>query len=234
MSDRSRIEWTDATWNPVTGCTPVSAGCVNCYARRMAQRFRGPRGFEVTLHMNKLNLPHHWKKPRRVFVASMGDLFHPDVPESFIRDVFRVMNCCPQHTFQVLTKRPERMVALGLSVMWTANIWAGVTVEHVTTARRADVLRKVPAAVRFLSCEPLIGAIDSALDLRGIHWVIVGGETGPHARPMWPRWVRDIHDRCVKHEPPIPFFFKRWGGSGPNRNNRELDGRMWEQTPYDH
>jgi protein gp37 len=225
MSDRSRIEWTDATWNPVTGCTAVSAGCANCYARRIAQRFHGPRGFDVTLHPNKLDLPRHWRKPRRVFVNSMGDLFHKDVPTAFILDVFRVMNECPQHTFQVLTKRPERMAELAPRLAWTPNIWAGVTVENQEAVGRVSLLRSVPATVRFLSCEPLIGPIDT-LPLVGIHWVIVGGETGPGSRPMEESWATTIRERC--HTADVPFFFK---GHGGRQNTRHLDGLLWNEYP---
>jgi protein gp37 len=232
MSERSRIEWTDATWNPVTGCTPVSAGCEHCYARRMANRFHGPSGFDVTLHLDRLDLPRHWRKPRRVFVNSMGDLFHKDVPNSFILDVFRVMNEFPRHTFQVLTKRPERMVSMAGAVDWTPNIWAGVTVENQgVAAGRISYLQQVPASVRFISCEPLIGPITN-LPLGGIGWVIVGGETGPGARQMDYLWPGVI--RCLCELDRVPFFFKRWGGRGPNKNVRELDGRTWEQMPLDH
>jgi protein gp37 len=225
MSDGSRIEWTDATWNPVTGCTAVSSGCVNCYARRMAQRFHGPNGFDVTLHPEKLDLPRHWMKPRRVFVNSMGDLFHENVPGVFVEAVFQVMNECLHHTFQVLTKRPERMVAIAPLLAWTPNIWAGVTVENQDAIHRIAYLRQTPAYVRFLSCEPLLSSIVLPR-LDGIHWIIAGGETGSGARPMRDEWAASLRDRAT--EAGIPFFFK---GHGGKQNTRDLDNRLWNQMP---
>ena len=228
MSDRSRIEWTDATWNPVTGCTSVSAGCANCYARRIAQRFHGPHGFDVTLHPERMSIPQRWRKPRRVFVNSMSDLFHDEVPDLFIMEVFNVMNECLRHTFQVLTKRPDRMASIAGRLAWTPNIWAGVTVENQSSTERIATLRLVPAAVRFISCEPLLGPIYN-LPLLGIGWVIVGGETGPNARSMETGWASVIAFHCATAR--VPFFFKRMGGTGPARNIRELGGREWNEYP---
>lgn len=228
MSAHSRIEWTDATWNPVTGCSAVSAGCANCYARRMAHRFHGPRGFDVTLHPERLEIPFHWRKPRRVFVNSMSDLFHDAVPFDFIAKVFDVMQECEHHTFQVLTKRPARMADMVGRLPWPANVWVGATVENADASNRIGELRRVPAAVRFLSCEPLLGPI-SNLSLDGIHWVIVGGETGPGARQMDTQWAASIMRQC--QDARVPFFFKRIGGWGPGRNIRELCGRTWDEYP---
>jgi protein gp37 len=225
MSDGSRIEWTDATWNPVTGCTAVSSGCVNCYARRMAQRFHGPHGFDVTLHPDRLELPMHWRKPRRVFVNSMSDLFHENVPNAFVLSVFRVMNYLPRHAFQVLTKRPERMVAVAPILTWTPNIWVGVTVENQDAIHRIAYLRETPAAVRFLSCEPLLSPLVLPR-LDGIHWIIAGGENGPGARPMREEWSASLRDQAI--EAGIPFFFK---GHGGKQNTRHLDNRLWNQMP---
>jgi protein gp37 len=225
MSDNSRIEWTDATWNPVTGCTAVSSGCVNCYARRMAHRFLGPDGFKVTLHPDRLEIPLRWRKPRRVFVNSMSDLFHPEVSNLFITQVFRVMNHCERHTFQVLTKRPQRIASLHHILSWTPNIWAGVTVENQEAIHRIVYLRDTPAAVRFLSCEPLLSSIELPR-LNGIHWIIAGGENGPGARPMREEWAAALRDQAIKAG--IPFFFK---GHGGKQNTRELDGRLWNEYP---
>jgi len=229
----TRIEWTDETWNPVTGCSAVSAGCEHCYARRWANRLQSmhqPRyanGFRVTLHPDLLEQPLRWRRPRRIFVCSMGDLFHGDVPAAFIRRVFEVVAVAPQHTFQVLTKRTGRLLEFVAMVPWP-NLWLGATVEDEHCLRRVEQLRGMPAAVRFLSLEPLLGPL-SALDVRGIHWVIVGGETGPGARGMDPAWPRSIRDQCVAAG--VPFFFKRWGGSGPERASRTIDGRLWEEMP---
>ncbi|MHB1957258.1 MAG: DUF5131 family protein, partial [Sulfobacillus sp.] len=202
MVTRTHIEWTDTTWNPVTGCTKVSQGCKHCYAERMARRLQAmgsPRyrnGFQVTLHADLLNQPLHWIKPRRVFVNSMSDVFHPDVPDTFIADIFAVMAQTPQHTYQILTKRPERLARLAGCLPFPPHVWIGTSVESREVMSRIRWLREVPAAVRFLSCEPLLGPLPQ-LPLEGIHWVIVGGESGPHARPMHPEWVLDIRDQCV-------------------------------------
>ena len=234
MSETSAIEWTDATWNPVTGCTKVSQGCKHCYALRFAERFRGvvghpfEDGFDLTLHEDRLNLPLAWKESRRIFVNSMSDLYHERVPEAFVRSVFETMVRARWHTFQVLTKRARRLRELGDSLPWASNIWQGVSVEREDVAWRIDELRRVPAEVRFLSLEPLIGPLDS-LDIRGIHWVIVGGESGPGARPMQKSWVTSIRDQCRRAA--VPFFFKQWGGVQKHRTGRELDGKTWDQFP---
>lgn len=202
MSDNSDIEWTDATWNPVTGCTKISPGCKNCYAATFAERFRGvpghpyERGFDMRLWPDRVEQPLKWKTPRRIFVNSMSDLFHPDVPEDFIARCFGVMNRASHHQFQVLTKRPERAAELAPRLTWTQNIWMGTSIESQPYAKRADSLRKIPAHVRFLSCEPLLGPLK--LDLKGIHWCIVGGESGHGSRPLRTGWVREIRDQCRK------------------------------------
>jgi len=230
----SRIEWTESTWNPVTGCTKISAGCHNCYAARMAERLKAmgqanySRGFEVTLHEQALDLPLKWKKPQTVFVNSMSDLFHESIPADFIERVFDVMLRANWHTFQVLTKRAERMAGFASSLQWPRNVWMGVTVENASCVDRIDFLRQVPAAVRFISMEPLLSAIDS-VDLDGIDWVIVGGESGPGARPMERDWVTSILRQC--RAAGVPFFFKQWGGVNKKRAGRLLDGRTWNQMP---
>ncbi|MBZ0214114.1 MAG: phage Gp37/Gp68 family protein [Nitrospirae bacterium] len=234
MPKQSSIEWTHWTWNPVTGCTKVSQGCKNCYAERMAKRLTlmgSPRyvnGFRVTLHHDLIDLPRKWRSPRLVFVNSMSDLFHDDVPLEFIRAVFQVMVECPQHTFQVLTKRSERLRKLGSLLTWTPNIWMGVSVEDDRVKSRIDDLRATPAIVRFLSCEPLIGPLED-LDLAGIHWLIAGGESGPRARPMHAEWVRSLRDQCQRAD--VPFFFKQWGGVQKHLTGRELDGRVFDEFP---
>ncbi|MDQ6760389.1 MAG: phage Gp37/Gp68 family protein [Acidobacteriota bacterium] len=234
MGANSHIEWTEATWNPVTGCTKISAGCKNCYAERLALRLRAMgaqryrNGFDVTLHEDVLDLPRTWKKPRRIFVNSMSDLFHPEVPLSFIRRVFKTMEECPQHTFQVLTKRSDRVRKLSMKLSWPRNVWMGVSVEDSRVFPRIDDLREVPAAVRFLSCEPLIGSL-AGIDLRSIHWVIVGGESGPHSRSMQIEWVREIFRACRKEK--VPFFFKQWGGVQKHRTGRDLGGRTYDEMP---
>lgn len=234
MADHSGIEWTDATWNPVTGCTKVSAGCKNCYAEALAARLKAmgnPRyknGFEVTLHPDLLDLPRRWRAPRKVFVNSMSDLFHPEIPDSFIRDVFDVMVECDQHQFQILTKRPERVAKMAKQLPWPANVWQGTSIEDNRVAGRADELRHVPAAVRFISFEPLIGPVDE-VPLDGIDWAIAGGESGPKARPIQKKWVRDLRRRCRKED--VAFFFKQWGGRFHNENGRTLDGRRYDEYP---
>lgn len=234
MAQATTIEWTEATWNPVTGCTKVSPGCKHCYAERMAKRLRAmgqPRyvnGFRVTLQEDLVEQPLRWAAPRRIFVNSMSDLFHPEVPEFFIRRVFRTMEEAHWHEFQILTKRPERLRALADRLSWPENVWMGVSVETEDYLWRIDHLVAVPAAVRFLSLEPLLGPLQS-LPLEGIHWVIVGGESGPGARPMDPEWVRQIRARCLDQG--VPFFFKQWGGTRKARTGRELDGRTWDQFP---
>ena len=237
MPDKTAIEWTDATWNPVTGCTKVSPGCAHCYAEAITLRFgRGgpflPGKTTILLHWNRLAQPGLWRKPRMVFVNSMSDLFHEEVPFSFIKKVFEVMETCSRHTFQVLTKRPTRMLDYAESCAGRegrpSHVWAGVSVENQYWADlRIPVLGEVPAPVRFLSCEPLLKPI--TLDLRGIHWVIVGGESGPRARPIDISWVRDIRDQCIAAG--VPFFFKQWGGRTSKAGGRVLDGQIWDQRP---
>lgn len=231
----SKISWTNQTWNPVTGCTKVSMGCQHCYAEPWAVRLRGmgqaryANGFEVTTHPEALEEPTHWRKPRKVFVCSMADLFHEAVPDEFIKQVFAVMNNAKDHTFQVLTKRPERLAELASELEFGDNIWVGVTVEHVDYVSRIDLLRQVPAATRFLSCEPLLGSL-ADMDLADINWVIVGGESGPGARPMDLDWARELRDRCVAMG--VPYFYKQEGAKRGKGSNL-LDGREWEQWPND-
>lgn len=237
MAANSHIEWTQTTWNPVTGCTKVSQGCKHCYAERMAKRLqamgveRYRNGFDVTLHNDLVELPLRWKQPRLIFVNSMSDLFHADVPIDFIQRVFSVMERCPQHTFQALTKRSERLRELAPSLNWPRNVWMGVSVENAQTLQRIHDLQQTPAAVRFLSVEPLIGPIDQ-LPLKGIHWVIVGGESGPGARPMKREWVEAILHQC--RAAGVPFFFKQWGGHRKGRTGRLLHGRTYEEMPLSH
>ena len=234
MASESSIEWTDATWNPVTGCTKVSQGCKHCYAERMSARLhlmgsaRYRNGFAVTLHEDLLEAPRRWSKPRLIFVNSMSDLFHEDVPEEFIARVFATMKACPQHTFQVLTKRSERLRELAPRLPWPKNVWMGVSVEDERVQSRILDLAEVPAHVRFLSCEPLIGPLRS-LPLKGIHWCIVGGESGPKARPMERWWVESILRQCKAAD--VAFFFKQWGGVRKHVTGRELDGRTWDELP---
>lgn len=231
---RSSIEWTEETWNPVTGCDKVSPGCDNCYAERLAVRLHAmgnPRyenGFKVTLHPDKLQEPLRWRSPRVVFVNSMSDLFHPDVPEDFIWSLIETVEAVPRHTFQVLTKRPQRAVQVLDGFRLPPNLWMGTSIENDRYVFRADYLRKIAVDTRFLSCEPLIGPLPS-IDLTGIGWVIVGGESGPNHRPIEADWVRSIRDLSV--DAGIPFFFKQWGGHTPKAGGRELDGRTWEEMP---
>ncbi|MGX7823547.1 DUF5131 family protein [Actinokineospora sp. 24-640] len=243
MAGRSTIEWTEVTWNPTTGCDRISAGCDNCYALALAKRLKAmgtekyqtdgdPRtsgpGFGVALHPDTLDQPYHWRSPRVVFVNSMSDLFHAKVPLTFVRQVFQVMANTPQHTYQVLTKRSARLRKLAGKLDWPPNVWMGVSVEDSTKVSRVDDLREVPAAVRFLSCEPLLGPLPN-LNLNGIAWVITGGESGPNARPVDSAWVREIRDACLNSE--VAFFHKQWGGRTPKAGGRELDGRVWDEMP---
>lgn len=234
MSDRSAIEWTEATWNPVRGCTKVSPGCKHCYAETFAERFRGvpghpfEQGFDLRLVPTALDLPKRWRRGRLIFVNSMSDLFQEDVPLDFIRNVFAVMRECPQHQFQVLTKRAERLVELAPRLEWTPNIWMGVSVESAAYTWRAQMLQEVDAAIRFLSVEPLLGPIES-LPLHRIDWVIVGGESGHRAREMRAEWVRSIRDQC--RTAGVPFFFKQWGGVRKSDAGRTLDRREWNEMP---
>jgi protein gp37 len=243
MADRSGIEWTESTWNPVTGCDKVSSGCENCYALTLSKRLKAmgnhkyqadgdPRtsgpGFGLTLHPDSLDIPRKWRSPRVIFVNSMSDLFHARVPRSFVEDVFDVMRDTPQHTYQVLTKRSLRMRRMADSLDWPSNLWMGVSVEDGSQLARIDHLRHVPSAVRFLSCEPLLGSL-AGLDLTRIDWVIAGGESGINARPMRLEWAREIRDICLASE--TPFFFKQWGGRTPKTLGRSLDGRTWDEMP---
>lgn len=234
MAGNSSIEWTEVTWNPVTGCSKVSQGCKNCYAERMAKRLvamgnhRYVNGFKVTLHHDLINLPYKWAKPRKVFVNSMSDLFHEEVPLDFIQKVFNTMNDTPRHTYQILTKRSARLAELAPYLNWGSNIWIGVSVENEDVINRINHLREVPAAVRFLSCEPLLGPLYN-MNLSGINWVIVGGESGPGARPIKEEWVWDIKLNCERNN--VPFFFKQWGGVQKHRNGRVLRGELYEEYP---
>ncbi len=235
MSTLSKIEWTETTWNPVTGCTKISHGCKHCYAERMSKRLQAMgmdkyrRGFEVIVHESVLQEPLRWKKPSLVFVNSMSDLFHKTVPTEFVQSVFDVMNQAPQHTFQVLTKRPGRVSQLDARLDWTPNIWLGTSIESKRWLHRLDQLKATGARTKFLSLEPLLGPLPD-LDLYGIGWVIVGGESGPGARPMNADWVREIRDSCVRSE--VPFFFKQWGGVFKKRTGRVLDDRTWDEMPH--
>lgn len=234
MANKSNIEWTEMTWNPVTGCTKVSQGCKHCYAERMAKRLtamgaeRYRNGFSVTLHPDLVDIPRGWRLPRVVFVNSMSDLFHDDIPLAYIQRVFATMRDCPRHTFQVLTKRSERLAQLAPHLPWPENVWMGVSVEDARVLHRVADLRSVQAKVRFLSLEPLIGPLES-LPLDGIHWVIVGGESGPQARPMRKEWVKDILRQCRAAK--VPFFFKQWGGTRKDLTGRELNGRTYSEMP---
>ncbi len=234
MGIDSKIEWTESTWNPVTGCTKTSSGCRNCYAERMAKRLRAMgqanyvNGFEVTMHPHALQLPLKWKKPQVIFVNSMSDLFHEDVSLDFIREIFDVMRQASWHTFQILTKRAERLAEVSPLLDWPDNVWMGVTVENADCAFRIDYLRNVPAAVRFLSMEPLLSAVED-MDLNNIDWVIVGGESGPGARPIEKVWVQGILEQCRNAN--VPFFFKQWGGVNKKKAGRLLDGQVYSEIP---
>ena len=243
MADRSAIQWTEATLNPTTGCDRMSPGCQNCYALTLAKRLKAmglpkyqrdgdPRtsgpGFGLTLHEDVLSIPQRWSAPRTIFVNSMSDLFHAEVPDEFIHRVFEMMVSTPQHTYQVLTKRSKRLAKLAPDLRWADNVWMGVSIESNPYVFRADHLRAVDAAVRFLSLEPLLGPLPT-LDLEGIGWVIAGGESGPGSRTPQADWFRDIRDRCGAQG--IPFFFKQWGGRTPKSGGRLLDGRVWDETP---
>jgi protein gp37 len=234
MAAKSSIEWTESTWNPVTGCTKVSSGCQHCYAERMAWRLQAmgnpnyAAGFDVALHQHMLDLPLRWRTPQRIFVNSMSDLFHERVPTGFILQVFGVMRQAHWHNYQVLTKRPERVLELDDLLPWADHIWMGTSVETQDYVLRIDQLRETSAHVKFLSLEPLLGPLDN-LDLRGVDWAIVGGESGPGARPMELGWVRSIRDQCAASD--TAFFFKQWGGRNKKKAGRHLDGRTWEEMP---
>ncbi|WP_189297934.1 DUF5131 family protein [Streptomyces cinerochromogenes] len=243
MGDRSTIEWTEATWNPTTGCDRISPGCDNCYALTLSRRLKAmgvakyqadgdPRtsgpGFALTLHPDTLAIPRQWKTPRMVFVNSMSDLFHAKVPLDFVQQVFHVIADTPQHTYQLLTKRARRLRRLAGRLDWPPNLWMGVSVENADHLGRIDDLRQVPASVRFLSCEPLLGPL-TGLRLDGVGWVIAGGESGPQHRPAQEEWLVEIRDAC--NEADVPFFFKQWGGRTPKSGGRELAGITWDQMP---
>jgi protein gp37 len=234
MADRSAIEWTQATWNPVTGCDKVSPGCAHCYAETFAERFRGvpghpySQGFDLKLWESRLRLPMSWQQPRVIFVNSMSDLFHEGIPTTYIDAVFEVMTKAHWHQFQILTKRHERMAELAPRLPWPSNVWMGVSIENRRFVHRADYLRRVPAAVKFISAEPLLGPLDG-LNLSGIDWLIAGGESGFRHRTMQLAWVERLRDLCVDHQ--VPFFFKQWGGRYSKAGGRVLDGREWSQMP---
>lgn len=234
MAANSAIEWTESTWNPLTGCTKISPGCKHCYAERMALRLQAMRqpnyanGFDLTLHENALELPLKWKKPQTIFVNSMSDLFHKAVPVDFILKTFDVMRRADWHHFQVLTKRSDRLLEFSPKLPWKPHIWMGVSVETQSYTFRIDHLRKTGASVKFLSLEPLLGPLPR-LNLEGIDWVIVGGESGPGARPIDPAWVLEIRDQCLDVR--VPFFFKQWGGTRKKKSGRRLEGRTWDEMP---
>ncbi len=234
MAFNSAIEWTESTWNPMTGCTKISLGCKNCYAERLAKRLQAmgqpnyKNGFHLTIHPHMLNLPLQWKKPQMIFVNSMSDIFHEDAAEDFIRKIFGVMAKAHWHIFQVLTKRSVRLLELSDDLKWESNIWMGVTVESIENTLRIDHLRQSPAKMKFLSLEPLLGPL-SELNLDGMNWVIVGGESGPRFRVMRKKWVIDIKDQCDRAN--IPFFFKQWGGTNKKKSGRLLEGRTWDDRP---
>jgi protein gp37 len=236
MAQGSGIEWTESTWNPVTGCTKISPGCEHCYAERMSERLQAMgqgnyrNGFRLTLQPHMLELPLRWKKPQMIFVNSMSDLFHKDVPLDYIQRVFAVMRRAHWHRFQVLTKRADRLANLSDELDWAPNIWMGVSVESDKYRWRIDALRSTSARVKFLSLEPLLGPLHG-LDLRDIQWVIVGGESGPSARPMDPTWATDLRDQCRQAK--VPFFFKQWGGKNKKQAGRLLDGRTWDEMPQE-
>lgn len=234
MATLSNIEWTEATWNPLTGCNKISPGCKNCYAEKLSYRlnkmgvYNYRNKFKLTTHKNALSTPLKWKKPRIIFVNSMSDLFHKDVPFSFIKKVFKVMNDCPQHQFQVLTKRGERLEEIASQLKWSSNIWMGVSVENSNYKSRINNLLNTKSNIKFLSLEPLLGPLPR-LKLKGIDWVIVGGESGPKARAMDEKWVIQIREQCLKKD--VPFFFKQWGGIQKHKTGRVLEGRVWDQMP---
>lgn len=228
-STHTGIEWTDKTWNPTTGCDKVSPGCLHCYAEALTKRFPNnfKKGFDLTLHPERLEEPLKWRTPSRIFVNSMSDLFHEEVPLDFIQKVFQVIHKTPWHIYQILTKRPERLLELASNLEFYENVWLGVSVENQNYVHRVDFLRKVPATVRFLSCEPLLGELN--LELTGIHWVIVGGESGQKHRPLKTEWVKGIHDQCEAAG--VAFFFKQIGGRTSKAGGRLLDGKIWDEMP---
>jgi protein gp37 len=237
MPQASSIEWTEATWNPVTGCTQVSPGCAHCYAKTFAERWRGTpghpyeQGFDLRLWPERLETPLRWRKPRTIFVNSMSDLFHEAIPHDFLLAVFETMRLAHWHTFQILTKREQHLSATAHDLDWPANVWMGVSIENRRFVDRADTLRAVPSAVRFISAEPLLGPLEG-LDLTGIDWLIAGGESGPGHRRMDPAWLRALRDQCRRDR--VAFFFKQWGGPRPKSNGRLLDGQLWDERPKTH
>lgn len=234
MSGKTKIEWTECSWNPITGCTKISDGCKNCYAERLTKRLvamHNPRyfnGFQVTVHDDLIEAPKKWKTPRKIFVNSMSDLFHESVSDDIILRIFKTMNECPQHQFQVLTKRPERLQELGKLINWTDNIWMGVTVESNAYLNRIDYLRDSDAHIKFISAEPLLSDLDD-IDLQGVDWIIVGGESGPGAREIKKEWVENILLSARRHN--TAFFFKQWGGTNKKKNGRELNGQTYDEYP---
>lgn len=234
MAIKSPIEWTESTWNPLTGCSKVSDGCKNCYAERLSKRLKAmgqpnyQNLFELTLHEDSLDLPLHWKKSQMIFVNSMSDLFHEDVPLDFIQKVFGIMRQATWHTFQILTKRSERLIELDNQIIWPQNVWMGVSVENDNYTFRIDHLRQTHAVTKFLSLEPLLGPLPR-MNMDDINWVVVGGESGPRSRPIDITWVREIRDQCQTEK--VPFFFKQWGGTNKKKAGRELDGRTWNEMP---
>ncbi|MBU2548857.1 MAG: phage Gp37/Gp68 family protein [Proteobacteria bacterium] len=234
MSSNSGIEWTEATWNPTTGCSKISLGCKNCYAERMTRRLQATghpnyvKGFQLAVHESSLIIPFKWKSSRLIFVNSMSDLFHEDVPGEFVHKVFTAMNIANWHTYQILTKRSERLLAMDVDLSWNKHIWMGVSVENTNFIHRIDQLRQTGAELKFISIEPMLGPLKK-IDLSGIDWVIVGGESGPGARPMKSVWVEDVRDQCL--EAGVPFFFKQWGGVNKKSTGRVLEGRVWSQMP---
>lgn len=234
MATKSNIEWTESTWNPLTGCTKVSPGCKNCYAERMANRLKAMgqpnyvNGFNLTIHPHTIELPLKWKKPQMIFVNSMSDLFHESVPVDFIHQIFDVMHKASWHTFQILTKRSLRLLELDNKISWPMNVWMGVSVENSEYTYRINHLRSTHAKIKFMSLEPLLGPVEN-LNLTEIDWVIVGGESGPGARPIHEEWVTNIRDQCLISQ--IPFFFKQWGGVRKKNNGRILQGQIWNEIP---
>jgi protein gp37 len=234
MPDGTRIEWTEATWNPVTGCDKVSPGCAHCYAETFAERWRGidghpyEQGFDLRLWPERLGIPLRWRRPRTIFVNSMSDLFHESIPASFVQEVFDVMRRAEWHVFQVLTKRHDRLLELASDLPWPPNVWLGVSIENRRFVHRADYLRATPAHIKFISAEPLLGPLEG-LDLQGIDWLIAGGESGPRHRRVRVEWLRELRDRCREEE--IAFFFKQWGGPRSKSGGRLLDGQVWDEMP---
>ncbi len=234
MANYSSIEWTEYSWNPVTGCSKVSSGCLNCYAERLAKRFKAmgihryKGGFDVQTHPDLISIPYRLKKPHVIFVNSMSDLFHEAIHEQFIREIFKVMNNCPQHTFQILTKRSRRMLRLSSELRWSSNIWMGVTIEDQNNMARMSELCESSAKIKFISCEPLLGPVFFPR-LDGIDWLIVGGESGPNARPMNKEWAVSLRDQCLRAK--VPFFFKQWGGKNRKAAGRLLEGKIWNEMP---